>query len=759
MIGAAFSRAARVAAQSCSTGSRRGVPGAAVGLVASFGATAGGGAALCSGESNPLLETACLFPRFGEVKAEHVDEAMEVRLRMAGDRLTALEERIESTLASGKTPSYADVANGAEQISELVSSPWGIVGHLKKVKDSEPLREAHKKSQPLVVEFNTKISQSAALFKAWRALRKDASAWALLSTAQQRVVELELQAAELSGIGLEGEKKDRFNEIAKELAKLSTSFSNNVLDATKSFSRRCTCKEEVEGLPPSALRMLAANARTRGDENATLEDGPWVVTLDIPCFMAVMKDAVDPVLREAVYRAYLTRASEHGAGVDNAPLINQTLELRREKAELLGFKSFAEVSLAKKMATLDGAVALMEDLRQKSFGPAEAEQKELEAFAGRELQLWDSTFFADKLKTERFSYDDETVRQYFSLDNVLTGLIGVIARLFNVEISQRVPSELGAQVWDEHVRMFEVRRDGKPCAYFYLDPFSRAAEKSGGAWMSGVCDRSKACAPVGMPVRLPVAHMVCNQSPPVANPDGSVTPSLMTFREVETLFHECGHALQHMLTEVDEGIVSGINGVEWDAVEQPSQFMEYWAYDVATLRGMAKHWQTGESIPDELIEKIRAAKTFRAASMMLRQIKFSLLDLALHDAAFVPGGKRTIWEVDHEVSARTQVRPSLPEDRFLCGFSHIFAGGYAAGYFSYKWAEVLSADGFAAFEEAGLENEVAVKDLGKRYSETVLGMGGSRPAAQVFEAFRGRGPAADALLRHSDLLKPTHSSL
>eukprot|EP00747_Dinoflagellata_sp_TGD_P098565 gnl/TRDRNA2_/TRDRNA2_167488_c2_seq1.p1 gnl/TRDRNA2_/TRDRNA2_167488_c2~~gnl/TRDRNA2_/TRDRNA2_167488_c2_seq1.p1 ORF type:complete len:301 (+),score=53.76 gnl/TRDRNA2_/TRDRNA2_167488_c2_seq1:100-903(+) len=260
-------------------------------------------------------------------------------------------------------------------------------------------------------------------------------------------------------------------------------------------------------------------------------------------------------------------------------------------------------------------------------------------------------------------------------------------------------------------------------------------------------------APPGADVRLPVAHMVTNQSPPVSNTDGSVTPSLMTIGEVETLFHECGHALQHMLTRVNEGHVAGIDGVEWDAVEQPSQFMEYWAYDVPTLKGMARHWKTGESIPDELIKKINAAKTFRAASMMLRQLKFSLTDLALHDKSFTPteGGK-TIWDVDAEVGALTQVRPALPEDRFLCGFAHIFAGGYAAGYFSYKWAEVLSADGFAAFEEAGLQNETAVAALGRRYADTVLGMGGSRPAAEVFREFRRREPSADALLRHNDLL-------
>lgn len=289
-----------------------------------------------------------------------------------------------------------------------------------------------------------------------------------------------------------------------------------------------------------------------------------------------------------------------------------------------------------------------------------------------------------------------------------------------------------------------------PAAYVFLDAYARAEEKRGGAWMDEVCSRSRAFASKGSAVRLPVAHMVCNQSPPVTNADGSVTPSLMTFNEVETLFHECGHALQHMLTQVDEGHVSGIRGVEWDAVEQPSQFMENWAYDLRTLRGMAKHWKTGAPIDDEMVHKLRAAKNYRAASQMLRQLKFAMGDLAIHDATFDPDTTSAFARFD-EVGARTSILPSLPEDRFLCSFAHIFAGGYAAGYFSYKWAEVLSADGFAAFEEAGLENESAIVELGRKYAQTVMGLGGSLPAAAVFKLFRGRAPTADALLRHSDL--------
>eukprot|EP00930_Biecheleria_cincta_P001618 TRINITY_DN102750_c0_g1_i1.p1 TRINITY_DN102750_c0_g1~~TRINITY_DN102750_c0_g1_i1.p1 ORF type:complete len:778 (-),score=132.60 TRINITY_DN102750_c0_g1_i1:6-2339(-) len=722
-------------------------------------AAAGSSAVACSSGDNPLLTRPPLFARFADVRVEHIAPAVRSRLAEAETQLAKREARLEAKLHLGLTPTYAELADSLEKICEFASEPWSTVGHLKSVKDSEALRTVYQELQPLMVAFSTRVAQSEAVYRGWCALRADAKAWATLSIEQQRVAELEILGAELSGIGLHGTSKERFNEIKKSLAQLSTTFSNNVLDATKAFKHRLTCQSDVEGLPPSALAMMAASARKHGDAEATAEKGPWLVTGDMPCVLAVMKYASKPSIREIVYRAQVTRASEHGDGDDNAPIINQILTLRAELARLLGYKSYAEVSLAKKMASLQSAHQLMEDLRSKSYEAAVAEHSELEKYAGKKLELWDTAYYAEKLKSERFSYDEETVRQYLSLDNVLTGLFGVISRLFDVAIVERKPHELGAQVWDDAVRMFEVRRDGKPCAYFYVDPYTRSGEKKGGAWMRGECGRSSALAVDGN-VRLPVAHIVTNQAAPVSNPDGTITPSLMLFRDVETMFHECGHALQHMLTQVDEGHVSGISGVEWDAVEQPSQFMEYWAYDTPTLKGMARHWKTGETMPDELIKKINDAKTYRAASLMLRQLKFALTDLALHDEAFVPmDGGKTIWDIDTEVGLKTQVTPSLPEDRFLCGFSHIFAGGYAAGYYSYKWAEVLSADGFAAFEEVGLDNEEAVAQLGRRYRDTVLGMGGSRPAAEVFRAFRERDPSADALLRHSNLLVPVASRL
>jgi len=533
-------------------------------LALSTAATAAA-ASIASSEAaeNPLLNAPALFPRFADIRPEHVQPAMKTRLAEAQTALENLERDVEATLARGETPPYAHLADSVERLGELVSGPWGAVGHLKMVKDSADLRSAADAVEPDVVAFSSKLSGSAALHKGWCALRDDEAAWGALSTAQRRVAELEILNGELAGVGLLGAEKARFEQIQTELAALSTAFSNAVLDGTKAFAKVLTAPEAVAGLPASARAMMAASARSRdikhasSGEEASAEAGPWVATLDGPCFLAVMTFADDSGLREALYRAYVTRASEFG-GDDNGPRIRRILQLRKEKAALLGRSSHAEVSLAAKMATLGEANALLEDLRAKSYAPAAKEHEQLEAFAGRRIALWDVNYYAEKLKEQQFSYDEEALRQYLPLDRVLDGLFGVVSRLFGVTVVERRPADVGAQVWDEHVRLFELQRDGAPAAYVFLDPFARAAEKRGGAWMDEVCSRSRAFASAGSAVRLPVAHMVCNQSPPVTEADGSVTPSLMTFREVETLFHECGHALQHMLTKVDEGHVSGI---------------------------------------------------------------------------------------------------------------------------------------------------------------------------------------------------------
>ena len=599
------------------------------------------------------------------------------------------------------------------------------------------------------MEFGLRVAQSEPLYRAFRAMKDDSARYEALTEAQRRIVDSEILSAELSGVALTGEAKEEFNKLQQESAKLSTKFSNNVLDSTKAFEKFIEDKALVEGLPESALALAAQTAASKGREGATAEAGPWCITLDFPSYMPVMQHATNRELREEVYRAFIARASS--GEVDNGPIIERTLEIRKRKAELLGFDHFADVSMSQKMADLDSALTLLEELRAAAYEPGVKELEDVRAFAKEsgvdyELEHHDMTFWAERLREERYAYKEEDLRPYFSLPAVLDGLFGLINRLFGVTI---VAADGEAPVWNPDVRFFKVMgEDGNQRASFYLDPYSRPAEKRGGAWMDEVVGRS-ALLGEGGATRLPTAHMVCNQSPPVGD-----KPSLMTVREVETLFHEMGHALQHMLTTQPEGMVAGIRGVEWDTVELPSQYMENWFYDKKTCMAFAKHYETGEQLPEELFDKVVAARKYRAGTMMLRQVHFSVTDLKLH-SDYVPGSEGGVFAMEKEIAKTTSVLPPLEEDRFLCGFSHIFAGGYSAGYFSYKWAEVLSADAFGAFEEVGLENEEAVKETGRRFADTILAMGGGRDPNLVYQDFRGRGPSTEALLRHSGLAPAT----
>jgi oligopeptidase A len=507
---------------------------------------------------------------------------------------------------------------------------------------------------------------------------------------------------------------------------------------------------EVEGLPQSARQLAAQSAREAGDEGATAEVGPWRITLDQPSFRPFMEHARRRDLREQLYRAHVTRAAE--GKLDNSPLIEKILALRTEKSRLLGYSSYAELSLSSKMAPDVAAVGrLLEQLRDASFDAARRELDELSEFArnhsespqNEDLALWDVMFWAERLREERYAYSEEELRPWFPLPVVLEGLFDLAQRLFGVTVEA---ADGEAPVWHEDVRFFSVRdASGAAIARFYLDPYSRPGEKNGGAWMDECVGRSQLLAEGDEPCRLPVAHVICNQAPPV---DGK--PSLMSFLEVETLFHEFGHSLQHMLTKVDFGLASGIRNVEWDAVELASQFMENWCYQRDTVKRISAHVDGGGPLPDTLFEKLEAARTYRSGSDTLRQLYFGFTDLALH-SGFDPEGDETAFDVQQRIAVRTTVMPPLPEDRFLCSFSHIFAGGYAAGYYSYKWAEVLSADAFGAFEEAGLDDVEAVAEMGRRYRDTVLALGGSEHPMEVFERFRGRPPTPDALLRHAGL--------
>ena len=684
---------------------------------------------------NPLLIGKGL-PPFDEIKAEQVVPAITQLLKELDEEISKLEKNV--------TPTWSGLVIPLTELEERLGWSWGIVGHLMSVKNSPELREAYETMQPEIVKFYNKLSQSKPLYQAFKGI-KDGAEWDRLEPAQQRIVESSLRDFELSGVGLEGEAKDRFNEIQLESAELSTKFSNNVLDATKAFKLKLTDKKDVEGLPPSALGLMAQTAKAEGDEDATSENGPWVVTLDYPSYIPYMKYATNRELREKLYKAFLSRASS--SELDNRGNIDRILELRKEKANILGFDNFAELSLARKMAPDVAAVQkLQDDLRGASYDAAVKEFKELKAFAGQEdLKHWDVGYWAEKQREAKFDFNEEELRPYFSLPRVLDGLFDLANRIFGVTITA---ADGQASVWHEDVRYFQiVDESGDAIAFFYLDPYSRPAEKRGGAWMNDCIGRAKMTVEGKTVTRLPVAYLICNQTPPVDD-----KPSLMTFGEVTTLFHEFGHGLQHMLTTIDHVGASGINNVEWDAVELPSQFMENWCYDRPTLFGMAKHYQTGETLPEEYYQKLVAAKNYMSGSAMLRQLHFGLLDMELH-SNYQPGGEETPSDVRDRLAKTTSVLQPIPEDNFLCAFGHIFAGGYAAGYYSYKWAEVLSADAFAAFEEAGLEDEQAVKSVGKKFKDTVLSLGGSLHPMEVFQSFRGREPQTEPLLRHSGLLE------
>ena len=681
---------------------------------------------------NPLLIGEGL-PPFSEIETAQVIPAITQILEELETELTNLEANV--------TPTWDGLVEPLTAIEEKLYWSWGIVSHLMSVQNSAELREAYETMQPKVVEFGNKLSQSKPIYQAFKALRNSEN-WDGLDNAQKRIVEAAIKDAELSGVGLEGEKKEQFNAIQLELAQLSTQFSNHVLDATKAFKLKLTTPEEVDGLPESLLSLAAQAARGEGEESATPEQGPWVITLDYPSYIPFMKYSTRSDLREKLYKSFISRASS--GELDNNPLITRILELRQQKAKLLDFATYAELSLAKKMAPDVNAVeALLEELRIASYDAAEKELEELKAFAKQEdLKHWDTTFWSEKQREAKFAFNEEELRPYFPLPQVLEGLFGIAQRLFDVTIT---PADGEAPIWHEDVRYFRIASAaGEAIAYFYLDPYSRPAEKRGGAWMNVCINRAKVT--TTDKVRLPVAYLVCNQTPPV---DGK--PSLMTFREVETLFHEFGHGLQHMLTQVDYTGAAGIYNIEWDAVELPSQFMENWCYHRPTLMGMAKHYETGEALPEEYYQKLLAAKNYMSGSAMLRQLHFSLLDLELHHR-YQPGGNETPYQVRDRLAETTTVMPPLPEDAFLCSFGHIFAGGYAAGYYSYKWAEVLSADAFAAFEEAGVDKEEALVSTGKRFRDTVLALGGSLHPMEVFKAFRGREPKTEPLLRHSGLL-------
>jgi len=683
--------------------------------------------------TNPLLSGRRL-PDFPAILPQHVEPAVR-------DLLTKGEETL-SRLEREQNISWETIMEPQEDLALAYQQVWGPVGHLMGVRNTQELRDVYEKVLPDVVAAGLRMAQSKPLYLAHRTLLERGG----LTPTRKRILEKKLLDARHAGIELEGPDRQRFQEIVQELSQLANEFSNNVLDATRSWSLDLETNDEVVGLPES-WKELAAESYNRAHEGspATASQGPWRLTLDLPSYLPFMQYASRRDLRGQAYLASIRRAAE--APYDNTLRISRILELRQEEARLLRYENFAALSLAEKMAgSVDRAWDLLESLRVKCLPAAKQDLREIEELAvrnGHALELHDVAFYAERLKEQKFEYNEEDLRPYFPLEKVLGGLFRLVEILFQIRVVA-APGE--APVWHEDVRYFKIfDLSGQERAAFYLDPYSRPADKRGGAWMNDCVARRRM--PGGS--EKPVAYLVCNSTPP-----GQDRPSLMTFDEVVTLFHEFGHGLQHMLTEIDESDASGINGIEWDAVELPSQFMENWCYVRAVLNDLSGHYQTGEVLPEELYRKLMAARTFRAASDMLRQLRFAMLDLELHRRALSPG--ESPFDVQRRIDEQTTVIAAHPQDRFLCSFGHIFAGGYSAGYYSYKWAEVMSADAFGAFEDAGLQfSDVQLPDavisIGLKFRRTVLSLGGSRHPAAVYQEFRGRDPDVGALLRHSGL--------
>ncbi|KVO34233.1 oligopeptidase A [Burkholderia ubonensis] len=692
-----------------------------------------------SANTNPLLDFSGL-PRFGEIRPEHVTPALDTLLAEAN-------RAVDAASASATPATWADVVEAVERATEPLGRAWGVVGHLNAVADTPELRAAYGENLPRVTEFWSSVGQNLALYEKYKAIAAS-DEYATLSVERKKILDNALRDFRLSGAELPEDQKPRFAELQEQQAALSKAFSDHVLDATNAYAYVAQDEAELAGLPGDAIEAAREAAQKDG------KDG-WKFTLHFPSYFPVLQYADNRALRETLYRAYATRASELGpqygggnAEWDNTAIVADELKLRREEAQMLGYRNFAEVSLAPKMAeSPQQVVAFLEDLATRARPHADQDWDELRAFAAKELGLaelapWDVAYAAEKLRQQRYAFSENEVKQYFPEPAVLKGLFTVTETLFGVRIKAD-----DAPVWHKDVRFFRVEnRDGSLVAQFYLDLYAREG-KRGGAWMDDARSRAKR----GSSVQTPVAYLTCNFSAPVGG-----KPACFTHDEVITLFHEFGHGLHHMLTRVDELGVSGINGVEWDAVELPSQFMENFCWEWDVLSSMSSHVDTGATLPRALFDKMIAAKNFQSGLGTLRQIVFSMFDMLLH-VDFDPAGAIGVNDFAREINERYHVIPQAPFSRWPNTFSHIFAGGYAAGYYSYKWAEVLSADAYAAFEEAAAAGgSVLDAATGTRYRREILEVGGSRPAMDSFKAFRGREPQIDALLRHNGMAAPAH---
>ncbi|MCX0428188.1 oligopeptidase A [Aeromonas veronii] len=677
--------------------------------------------------NNPLL-TMDSLPPFSQIKPEQVQPAV---IQAIAD----CKQKISDVLAQRDPHTWDSLIAPLEEVNDRLSRIWSPVSHLNSVLNSEALREAHDACLPLLSEFQTYVGQHEGLYQAYLALSQSDD-FPLLSGAQRKEIQNTLRDFRLSGIGLPAEAQQRYGEIQARLSELASRFSNNVLDATQGWHKLVADEAELAGLPDSVRAAARQMAEFKAKEG-------WLFTLDIPSYLPVMMYADNRELRAEMYEAFTTRASDQGPNAgkwDNSAIMSELLTLRRELAQLLGFANYAELSLATKMADkTEQVVSFLTDLAAKSLPQGKAELEEIRSFAAEqhgqsELAAWDLAYYAEKLKQHKFSISDEQLRPYFPASKVVKGLFEVVKRVFGMKVRER----LGIDTWHPDVRFYDIfDADDELRGSFYLDLYARE-HKQGGAWMDVCLGRRYR---QDGSLQKPVAYLTCNFNGPV---DGK--PALFTHNEVVTLFHEFGHGIHHMLTRIDVAGVAGINGVAWDAVELPSQFLENWCWESEALAFISGHYETGEPLPADLLEKMLTARNFQAAMQMLRQLEFALFDFRLYQE-FDPANPAQLPALLDEVRSQVAVMTPPAFNRFQHSFSHIFAGGYAAGYYSYKWAEVLSADAFSRFEEEGIFNPAT----GQSFLKNILEKGGSKEPMELFRAFRGREPKVDALLRHSGI--------
>lgn len=677
--------------------------------------------------SNPLL-TFTDLPPFSQIKPEHVKPAVE-------QVIEECRNKIEQVLEGNTSPSWDNLVAPIDEVDDRLGRIWSPVSHMNSVMNSDELRDAYESCLPVLSEYGTWVGQHKGLFEAYKAI-KASEAFSALNQAQQKTITDALRDFELSGIGLPADEQHRYGEISKRQSELGSQFSNNVLDATMGWSKQITDVAELTGMPESALAAAQAAAEAKEQEG-------YLLTLDIPSYLPVMTYCDNQELRKELYEAYVTRASDRGPNAgkwDNTEIITEQLKLRHEIARMLGFSTYSEKSLSTKMAeTPDQVLGFLNDLAVKAKPQGEREVEELRQFAEKEfgvseLNLWDIAYYSEKQKQNLFEISDEELRPYFPESNAVSGLFEVLNRVFGMSVTERE----GVDTWHDSVRFFDIfDATGTLRGSFYLDLYARE-HKRGGAWMDDC--RGRRITQSGE-LQTPVAYLTCNFNKPVGD-----KPALFTHDEVVTLFHEFGHGIHHMLTQVDAGAVSGINGVPWDAVELPSQFLENWCWEEEALSFISGHFETGEALPKEMLEKMLAAKNFQSAMFILRQLELGLFDFTLHTEYDPEVGARVL-ETLADVKSKVSVLPSLDWNRFSHSFGHIFAGGYSAGYYSYLWAEVLSADAFSAFEEEGIFNT----ETGNRFLNNILEMGGSEEPMELFKRFRGREPQIDAMLRHAGI--------